>query len=230
VIGCAGSGKTTLARELAARLDALHVERDALGDDEAPGFAALVAAAVEAAGPRWVFDGAPYNAEQLVYPHVNALVALDYPRRVVCRRVMARSLRLWLTRRGDGAPQLHLPAVEVVGAYPPGALGCADTRRTARGNCRALCEARGCAHPAIPVHLPTPDRDMAQQSSPLNQMGNCDPSRRSAPGLCAGGGTAGRPTGPGWLIRARTGRKRGRLRTTVQPRMAVDPRGSDLAP
>lgn len=46
VIGCAGSGKTTLAREVAGRLDARHIERDALGDDEAPGFAALVAAAV----------------------------------------------------------------------------------------------------------------------------------------------------------------------------------------
>jgi len=103
VIGCAGSGKTTLSRELAVRLDARHIERDALGDDEAPGFAGLVAAAVEAAGRRWVFDGAPYNAEALVYPHAGALVALDYPRRIVWRRVVARSLRLWLTRRGDGA-------------------------------------------------------------------------------------------------------------------------------
>src|SRR6266702_4252621 len=103
VVGCAGSGKTTLAREVAARLDARHIERDALGDDEAPGFAALVAAAVGAAGRRWVFDGAPYNAEPLVYPHADALVALDYPRRVVWRRVVARSVRLWLTRRGDGA-------------------------------------------------------------------------------------------------------------------------------
>jgi hypothetical protein len=58
--------KTTLARSIAARLDARHIERDALGDDEAPGLAALVAAAVEAAGPRWVFDGAPYKAEALV--------------------------------------------------------------------------------------------------------------------------------------------------------------------
>ena len=43
------------------RLDARHIERDALGDDEAPGFAALVAAAVKAAGRRWVLDGAPYD-------------------------------------------------------------------------------------------------------------------------------------------------------------------------
>jgi hypothetical protein len=103
VIGCAGSGKTTLARALALRLGARHLERDALGDDEAPGFATQVAAAIDAAGSRWVFDGAPYNAELLVYPHADTVVALDYPRRVVQRRVLTRSLRLWLTRHGDGA-------------------------------------------------------------------------------------------------------------------------------
>jgi hypothetical protein len=103
VIGCAGSGKTTLARTLAVRLGARHIERDALGDDEAPGFALQVAAAVKAAGSRWLFDGAPYNAELVVYPHADTVVALDYPRRVVQRRVLARSVRLWLTRRGDGA-------------------------------------------------------------------------------------------------------------------------------
>ena len=59
MIGCAGSGKTTLARALAGRLGARHLERDALGDDEAPSFATQVAAAIAAAGSRWVFDGAP---------------------------------------------------------------------------------------------------------------------------------------------------------------------------
>ena len=53
-----------------------------VGDDEAPGFAARVAAAVEAAGRRWVFDGAPDNAKALVCPHADTLVALDSPRRV----------------------------------------------------------------------------------------------------------------------------------------------------
>jgi adenylate kinase family enzyme len=107
VIGCAGSGKTTLAHALAARLGAPHIRRDALGEDEAPGFAAQVAAAVAAAGSRWVFDGAPYNAEMVVYPPADTVVALDYPRRVVLGRVRTRSPRLWLTRR-DGA---HRPSV-----------------------------------------------------------------------------------------------------------------------
>ena len=75
VIGCAGSGKTTLAHALAARLGGRHIRRDALGDDEAPGFATQVAAAVDAAGSRWVFDGAPYNAEMVVYPHADTVVA-----------------------------------------------------------------------------------------------------------------------------------------------------------
>ena len=52
VIGCAGSGKTTLARALAVRLGARHLERDASGDDEAPGFATQVAAGIDAAGSR----------------------------------------------------------------------------------------------------------------------------------------------------------------------------------
>jgi adenylate kinase family enzyme len=103
LVGCAGSGKTTFAHALAARLDARHIERDALGDDEAPGFATQAAAAVDAAGQRWVFDGAPYNAELLVYPHADTVVALDYPWRVVRRRVLTRSVRLWVTRRAYGA-------------------------------------------------------------------------------------------------------------------------------
>jgi hypothetical protein len=103
LVGCAGSGKTRLARALAARLGARHIERDALGDDEAPGFAAQVAAAVDAAGRRWVFDGAPYNAELVVYPRADSVVALDYSWRVVRRRVLTRSVRLWLGRRADGA-------------------------------------------------------------------------------------------------------------------------------
>ena len=47
VIGCAGSGKTTLAQALAVRLGARHIERDALGDDESPGFATR-------SQPRWI--------------------------------------------------------------------------------------------------------------------------------------------------------------------------------
>jgi len=49
VVGCAGSGKTTLAREVAARLDARHIERDALG-----ALAACFAVAVAGLAALWL--------------------------------------------------------------------------------------------------------------------------------------------------------------------------------
>ena len=130
VLGCAGSGKTTLARTLAVRLGARHIERDAFGDDEAPGFATQVAAAIEAAGSQWVFDGAPYNAELLVYPHADTVVALDYPRWVVQWRVLTRSVRLWLTHRGDGAHSSTSPPWRWWAPDHP--VGWAARRHTAR--------------------------------------------------------------------------------------------------
>ena len=87
VVGCAGAGKTTLAAALATRLGVPHVERDALGSDE---FRAAVAEAVALDG--WVFDGAPYYVEDVVYRRAESVVALDYPRRVVMRRVVRRAL------------------------------------------------------------------------------------------------------------------------------------------
>jgi adenylate kinase family enzyme len=170
VVGCAGSGTTTLARALAIRLDARHIERDALGDDEAAGFAARVAAAVEAAGRRWVFDGAPYNAEPLVYPHADTIVALDYPRRVVLRRVVARSARLWLTRRTDRGPHRRLPAVALGGAHPPSRLGRPDARRPAHRDRRAVRPARARPHPPAAVHLTTSGHRLAGQPPPLTAV------------------------------------------------------------
>jgi energy-coupling factor transporter ATP-binding protein EcfA2 len=52
VIGCAGSGKTTLARALAARLGARHLERDARAGPRAP-------AAVHLAAPGGCVAGQP---------------------------------------------------------------------------------------------------------------------------------------------------------------------------
>lgn len=73
------------------RLGVQYVERDALGPEGSDEFRANVAAAV--AGDQWIFDGAPYWVEDVVYPRAELVVALDYPRRVVMRRVFARSLR-----------------------------------------------------------------------------------------------------------------------------------------
>jgi hypothetical protein len=170
LIGCAGSGKTTLARALAVRLGAPHIERDALGDDEAPGFATKVAAAVDAAGSRWVFDGAPYNAELVVYPArrhrgcpgLSALgraaagpdplgpAVVDPPRR-------------W-------GPHLLGAAVALVGVHPSGRLGHQDARHPARRDRRAVRTARVGPCSSAAVHLAPPGHRLAGQSAPLRAV------------------------------------------------------------
>lgn len=100
VVGCAGSGKTTLAGVLSSRLGLPHVERDELGEEGSDEYRANVAC--EVAREEWVFDGAPYWVEDVVYPRAELVVALDYPRRVVMRRALFRSLRRrapWYTVR-----------------------------------------------------------------------------------------------------------------------------------
>jgi len=92
VIGCTGSGKSTLAAVLAERLDAAHIRQDGLGLEGSDQYVRRAATAVF--GDRWVFDGAPYYVEELVYGRAELIVAFDLQRRVVMGRVITRSLRL----------------------------------------------------------------------------------------------------------------------------------------
>lgn len=111
VVGSTGSGKTVLARELAARLGAPHVELDALhfAEDwiEVPDevFAERTAAATE--GDAWVVDG-NYSAvmRDSAWKRAQTVVWLDYAflvsgwrllRRTVLRA--ARSEELWQGNR-----------------------------------------------------------------------------------------------------------------------------------
>jgi adenylate kinase family enzyme len=96
VIGCAGSGKSTLAAALVTRLGAPHVRRDCLGLEGSDQYRRAVAEVVS--GDRWVFDGAPYYVEELVYERAGLVVGFDLSRRVVMRRVITRSLRESLGR------------------------------------------------------------------------------------------------------------------------------------
>ena len=100
--GISGSGKTRLARELARRLGAPHVELDAhfhregwrgATDEE---FLASVAAAV--AGDRWVVDGNYTRVREVVWPRATAFVWLDYPRWVGTARTVRRTARRLLAR------------------------------------------------------------------------------------------------------------------------------------
>jgi hypothetical protein len=98
VASASGNGKTTLGRTLAARLDAPHVELDALvhgpGWSEATGAELRAALAPTLALERWVIDGG-YRAKigDLVLGRADLVVWLDLPIRVWLPRLLRRSAR-----------------------------------------------------------------------------------------------------------------------------------------
>jgi hypothetical protein len=97
IVGSTGSGKTTLARALAARLGLPHTELDGLY--WGPGWAApppdafrdTVAAVV--AAPCWIVEGNYSRARDLVWSRADTVVWLDYPLPVVFGRLLRRTLR-----------------------------------------------------------------------------------------------------------------------------------------
>lgn len=94
--GRTGSGKTTLARALAAALGAPHVELDSLYYD--PDFRAVplsvfrerTSAAI--AGDQWIVDGNKRDVRDLVWPRADTLIWLDYPLIVSLWRFGKRAL------------------------------------------------------------------------------------------------------------------------------------------
>ena len=109
----------------------------------------------------------PYNAELVVYPHADTVVALDYPRRVVQRRVLARSLRQWLTHRGDGAHTSTSPPWRWWAPNHP--VGWAARTHAARHTEIAELLARPEPDPRAPaaVHLAAPGGCVACQPEPV---------------------------------------------------------------
>jgi len=102
VIGIGGSGKTTLAKQLAAYHGLRYIELDALHwlpnwqmravDD----FRALVAQAV--AHERWVTDGNYRVVRDLVWGRATTVIWLNYPFWTVMGRLVRRTLRRIVTR------------------------------------------------------------------------------------------------------------------------------------
>jgi len=99
VIGTSGAGKTTLARSIARQLGVPHIELDAINwqtgwqdliRHDPLEFLTRVADAIEAGC--WVVDGNYERVRPLVWGRATHLVWLDYPRHVVMRRVIGRSL------------------------------------------------------------------------------------------------------------------------------------------
>jgi adenylate kinase family enzyme len=103
VVGNSGSGKSTVARELALVLGVPHLELD--GVFHQPGWVPLpedefrrVVGAV-AAGDGWVMDGNYSVVRPLVWARADTVVWLDLPRRTVMRQVVWRTLRRAVTRQ-----------------------------------------------------------------------------------------------------------------------------------
>lgn len=106
VIGTSGSGKTTFAAALAAKLGVAHVDLDAinwqpgwkdLNSQDPEAFRRRVARAV--AADAWVSCGNYSTVRPLVLGRATHLVWLDYERRVVMARVIRRSIVRALTRQ-----------------------------------------------------------------------------------------------------------------------------------
>jgi hypothetical protein len=126
ILGRTGSGKTTLARELAAALGVPHVELDALyfGPDlsRAPLDVLRERTSAAIAGERWVTDGNKRAVRDLVWPRADTIVWLDYPVWVSLRRLARRarsrtaSLRTEAQRTGGraGLPRQLLAAARGV--------------------------------------------------------------------------------------------------------------------
>lgn len=126
IVGRTGSGKTTLARELAARLDVPHVELDSLyfgPDFSTVPLPVLRERTQEAiAGEKWVTDGNKRAVRDLVWPRADTIVWLDYPFAVsvwrLGRRAVKRasSLQTQAAATGDakGLPRKLLAAAKGV--------------------------------------------------------------------------------------------------------------------
>lgn len=103
VVGTSGSGKSTFARRLAAKMNAPHIELDQLywgpgwsepADDV---FFPKIEAALS--GDTWVIDGNYKRTQPIKWARVQLVIWLDYPLPLTLYRVTTRALSRILTRR-----------------------------------------------------------------------------------------------------------------------------------
>jgi energy-coupling factor transporter ATP-binding protein EcfA2 len=126
ILGRTGSGKTTLARELATAFGMAHVELDSLyfGPDFSRAPLSLLRERTSAAiaGERWVTDGNKSAVRDLVWPSADTIIWLDYPFYVSLWRLAKRartrtsvlSAEAAQTGRRSGLPKQMLAAARGV--------------------------------------------------------------------------------------------------------------------
>lgn len=102
VVGTSGSGKTTVASQIAQRLGIPHVELDALhwGPDWTPApldvFRERVARVLD--GDSWAVDGNYSKVRDIVWSRADTVVWLDYALPVIMWQLVQRTARRSLTR------------------------------------------------------------------------------------------------------------------------------------
>lgn len=105
VVGGSGTGKTTFARALAARLALPHLELDAVNHREGwrqaepDEFAASLEEFLRASPDGWVVDGSYQRHTQRLWDEADTVVWLDPPRWRTMSRVLRRTARRLLTRQ-----------------------------------------------------------------------------------------------------------------------------------
>jgi adenylate kinase family enzyme len=128
VVGNSGSGKTTMARALAAAMGVPYLELDAVYHQpgwvelETQEFRRRVAGFV--AADSWVVDGNYSKVQDLVWDRADTVAWLDLPRRRVMRQIIWRTLtraarrtELWNGNREPWANFLSLDPAESVIAW-----------------------------------------------------------------------------------------------------------------
>jgi adenylate kinase family enzyme len=127
ILGPSGAGKSTLARLIGERLGVpvVHLDRffwnPGWVQTDVPAFREQVAEAVK--GDTWVMDG-NYTDQSLDLrlPRADAVIWLDFPRRIYFPRVLRRMLVNYGSARedlGPGCPErIDLPFLKWVWTYP----------------------------------------------------------------------------------------------------------------
>lgn len=138
ILGRTGSGKTTLARDLAAAIGVPHVELDALYFG--PNFSTAPLAVLRdrtiaaVAGDRWVTDGNKSAVRDLVWPRADTVIWLDYPL-VVCLWRLGKRAR-WRTSVLKAQAAEEDGKAELPGQFLSGAKGVLTALRSHRGQRR----------------------------------------------------------------------------------------------
>lgn len=107
VIGCSGTGKSTLAQAIASlrQLTYVSMDRDIFwlpGWKSRPRAEAISRIEQAVAGPRWIMDGNSPGTLPLRLPRAEIVLWLRPPRHVALRGVFSR----WLRYRGRSRPEM----------------------------------------------------------------------------------------------------------------------------